>query len=274
MEVSLDRLTDLMVGEPESADDAVDQTATAEEDEGAFDPLAVLDELDTPEDDADEGVYASDSETEDETAEEPIDYKARWEADQAKITERENAVATKESEAERTEQLRLMRQADEAWKAEEAQAVNWAEQHPNHKEAIAGLRNYYTTKLQQVLKASEKLIQDAYSGQFVDQVASQAGLTAEDKALLAAIDPKHIPAVAQALAAKNKTIDARLSKIEDKTNNLARGRQAQRRQLTGQDRPAASRGTGSPAQRIQYGSVENVGFLLDATRALKAGRSS
>jgi hypothetical protein len=260
-------MAESLIGEFSADDDAVDQTATTPEDEGAFDPLEVLDQLDAPEDEADE-EFDADGEEGDDSTDEPVDYKSLYETEQAKIAEREAAIATKESEVERQEQLRLMKQAEQAWKQEEAQAIQWAVAHPNHREAIAGIQQYYTNKIDTILRQSQAIIQQAYTGQFIDQVSAQTGLTADDTALLRTVDPKHAPALAQALAAKNKALEERFSKIESQTQNLARGRQAQRRTLTGADRISSSRSTGTPGQRIQYGSVDNALFLLQARDAL------
>ena len=268
----MDRLTETMLGESALEDDAVDQGSTAAEDEGAFDPLAVLDDLDTPEDEASDD--ADDESDEDESTEEPVDAVAALTEREEKLAEREAEIAAKADEAERKDQLRLMKEADAAWKAEESQAYDWAVNtaKQNPKQAIDGIRQYYTGKIDQILKSSETLIKQAYSGQFIDQVAKQTGLTEDDTALLAAIDPKSVPAVAKALAAKNKAVDARFAALEDQTKNLARGRQANRRTMTGADRPAPSRGNGAPVQRIQYGTADNVEFLMRARDAL-AGKT-
>ena len=262
--------TRLMLG-LDADDDAVDQTPTADEDEGGFDPIAVLEELDAPEDEDefsdedDEGVSADDD------AEE-IDYKAvlaERDAELARI--REESQVTRD-EADRKEQLRLMREAKAAWDAEEAQVLEWAKKQPNQANALQQVQAFYNKKLSDVTNMSQQIIQQAYAGQYIDQVAASTGLDAEDKALLAAVDPKFAPQLAKALAAKNKKVADELATIKAEVKNLSRGRQANRRALTGQDAPSAGRPTGRRAPTIQYGSEENAMFLLDATRALQAQR--
>ena len=263
--------TRLMLG-LDADDDAVDQTATADEDEGGFDPLAVLEELDTPEDD-DEFSDEDEDGAGVEGDEEEVDYKAvlaEREAELARVRE-ENQVTR--DEADRKEQLRLMREAKAAWDAEEAQVLEWAKKQPNQANALQQVQAFYNKKLSDVTNMSQQIIQQAYAGQYIDQVASQSGLDAEDKALLSAVDPKFAPQLAKALAAKNKKVASELEQIKAELKNLTRGRQANRRALTGQDTPSSGRPTGRRAPTIQYGSDENAMFLLDATRALRAQRN-
>lgn len=264
--------TRLMLG-LDAEDDAVDQTATADPDEGGFDPLAVLEELDTPEDDSEFGDEDEDGATAEADDAEEVDYKAlaaERETELARIRE-ESQVSR--DEADRKEQLRLMREAKAAWDAEEAQVLEWAKKQPNQANALQQVQAFYNKKLSDVTNMSQQIIQQAYSGQYIDQVAAQTGLDAEDKALLAAVDPKFAPQLAKALAVKNKKVADELATIKADVKNLTRGRQANRRALTGQDAPSAGRPTGQRAPTIQYGSEENAMFLLDATRALREQRS-
>lgn len=261
--------TRLMLG-LDADDDAVDQTATADEDEGGFDPLAVLEELDTPEDEyefSDEDEDGASADADDE-----VDYKAALAEREAELARvREESQVTRD-EADRREQLRLMREAKAAWDAEEAQVLDWAKKQPNQANALQQVQAFYNKKLSDVTNMSQQIIQQAYAGQYIDQVASQSGLDAEDKALLAAVDPKFAPQLAKALAAKNKKVATELEQIKADVKNLTRGRQANRRALTGQDNPSTGRPAGRRAPTIQYGSEENAMFLLDATRALAEQR--
>jgi hypothetical protein len=252
-------------------DDAVDQTATADEDEGGFDPLAVLEVLDTPEDEYEFSDEDDDGVSADADGEE-VDYRAALAERDAELARvREESQVTRD-EADRKEQLRLMREAKAAWDAEEAQVLDWAKKQPNQANALQQVQAFYNKKLSDVTNMSQQIIQQAYAGQYIDQVASSSGLDADDKALLAAVDPKFAPQLAKALAAKNKKVGDELAAIKAEVKNLTRGRQANRRALTGQDAPSSGRPTGQRAPTIQYGSEENAMFLLDATRALQAQR--
>lgn len=256
----------LLLGDPEETDDAVSTDSTSAEEEGANESLlAALEGLDTPEDD-DSTADASTDESDEE-----IDYKAELERLKTERETERQQFQTAEQKRAQDDQLRLMKEAQVAWQQEEHDVIQKASQMETWEQASATLIQYYQGKLAKQAQAAQLLLADAYSGQYVQQVARDTGLTEEDAALLAAVDAKHQPKLAKALAAKNKQVADQLAEINGQLKQLQRGRQSNRRALTGADRPSSAHGS-APARKIVDGSNDHALLLMQATQALRAKR--
>ena len=247
----------------EEADDAETDGMTASEEDGSTE--ALLDALnadDSPESDAD----SSETESTDE-----IDYKAELETLRAERDRERQEYQTAANKRQQDDQLRMMKEAQLAWQQEEQSVIHRASQMETWEQASAELIRYYQGKLAQQAQAAQLLLADAYSGQYVQQVAKDTGLTEEDAALLAAVDAKHQPKLAKALAAKNKQVADQLAEINGQLKQLKRGQQSNRRALTGADRSSSAHGT-APQRKIVDGSNDHALLLMQATQALRTRR--
>ena len=247
----------------EEADDAETDGMTASEEDGSTE--ALLDALnadDSPESDAD----SSETESTDE-----IDYKAELETLRAEWDRERQEYQTAANKRQQDDQLRMMQEAQRAWQQEEQGVIQQASQMENCDQASAHLIRYYQSKIAQQAEAARMLIAEAYSGQYVQQVATDSGLTNEDVELLRAVDAKHVPGLAKALAAKNQHISTQLSDLQNQVKQLQRGRQSNRRALTGADRSSSAHGT-APQRKIVDGSNDHALLLMQATQALRTRR--
>lgn len=256
----------LLLGEPEETDNAASIDSTATEDEGANESLlAALEGLDTPEDDGSTDDVSADA------TDEEIDYKAELERLKQERDAERQQFQTAEHKRAQDDQLRMMKEAQLAWQQEEQSVIHRASQMETWEQASAELIRYYQGKLAQQAQAAQLLLADAYSGQYVQQVAKDTGLTEEDAALLAAVDAKHQPKLAKALAAKNKQVADQLAEINGQLKQLKRGQQSNRRALTGADRSSSAHGT-APQRKIVDGSNDHALLLMQATQALRTRR--
>lgn len=261
-------VTDLLFGNQPDDDEADGYSATSDDVEG--DDLVPLDELAalaSPEDElSEDGDDEGDLEATDESEED--DAQARW----AQLEAERNQLAAERDRYAQERQLQAIQNAQNAWRQEEQTVYQQAAQMPDWERASAHLVGFYRNQIQQITQAAQQLIGQAYQGQWLDQVAQSTGLTAEDRQILAGLPADRVPQIAQALAAKNNALNQRLSQIEAEQQQLKRGRQAQRRQLTGADRTSGSRGAPPPRQRYQDGSTDQVLDILRAQRAIREQR--
>jgi hypothetical protein len=250
----------LLLAGDETADDAATTNPTADEQDPTVDLLSALGGLDAPEDEA--GLESQDAEDE-------PDWRTRAAELEEKLQTAQSLADTEQAKREQQEQLQLMRQASDAWKQQDELVFEQASSKATWEEAAGTLVNHYERKIAQITNAAQQLLANAYSGTYLQQVAQDTGLSDEDKALLSGIDPKSVPAVAQALATKNKSLEARLAKIENDQQQLRRGQQSKRRAATGADRGSGTRGS-TPPVKIVDGSDDHALLLYQATRLQRA----
>lgn len=263
-------VTDLLFGNQPDDDEADDYSATSEDEGDDLVPLDELAALASPEDelseDGDDGADLG------ATDQDEVDRLAELQAERDRlIAERDQTIQERDRFAQER-QLQAIQNAQNAWRQEEQAVYQQASQMPDWDRASAHLVGFYRNQIQQITQAAQQLIGQAYQGQWLDQVAQSTGLTAEDRAILAGLPADRVPQIAQALAAKNNALNQRLSQIEAEQQQLKRGRQAQRRQLTGADRTSGSRGAPPPRQRYQDGSTDQVLDILRAQRAIREQR--
>lgn len=265
--------TTLLLSELGVADDAEtdDLTATTEQvDDPTSDLLAALGDDDSPEDDASSDELEADAGDvdEEESVETLRQQLARLE------TERDEAKQLANTEAQQRQQdqqLQLMRQAQAEWEREEAGVIQQANSKENWNDALGTIVSYYRNKLTLQGQAAQKLLADAYSSNYLTEIGKTTGLPDEDVALLQGIDPKAQATVAKALAAKNAKLAAEIASIKGDLKQLQRGRQSQRRAMTGADRLSGGRGA-TPPQKIVDGSIDQAYVLFQAGKQLKDAR--
>lgn len=260
----LDDTLQSLFGESDDADDAETIQTSNDEDQGAPDSSDELMALLSPEDDADD--YADEDEADDEQP----DYQALYTQSQTEIQQERERLQVEQDRLMQERQLAELRKANDAWRIEEETVIAEAGKSQNWEQAAAKLIGYYRNKLDQQAKAAQSLLQGVMAPHYAESVAKQAGLTDEDAALLRAVDPKFAPHLAQALAQKNAAMNDRLASIEAEQKQLKRGRQSQRRAMTGRDRPS-SNGAPVPTQRnYDDGSSDHLAAILRASQMLKS----
>lgn len=254
-------VAELLFGNAPEDDEADDYSLTADGEDGDLPELDALEALASPEDESDEYAAGQDDTDGEEVDAEPDERYAQLEAERAQLLQERDRYAQER-------QLQAVQHAQQAWRQQEAQVIQQASQMPDWERAASHVISFYRNQIQQVTQAAQELIGQAYAGQWLDQVAQQSGLTAEDRALLAGLPPDRVPQIAQALAAKNAQLDSRLARIEDEQKQLRRGRQASRRMLTQADGPSAARGAPPRRQRYQDGSTEQLLAIFNAKKAI------
>lgn len=255
-------VAELLFGNAPEDDEADDYSLTADGEDGDLPDLDALEALASPEDESDEyAAEQDDTDGEEVEADEPDERYAQLEAERAQLLQERDRYAQER-------QLQAIQHAQQAWRQQEAQVIQQASQMPDWERAASHVIGFYRSQIQQITQAAQDLIGQAYAGQWLDQVAQQSGLTAEDRALLAGLPPDRVPQIAQALANKNRQLDDRLARIEAEQKQLRRGRQANRRMLTQADGPSAARGAPPQRQRYQDGSTEQLLAIFNAKRAI------
>lgn len=258
-----------LLGPDEDVDEAEDQSLTAEYDEGALDPLDALDALDSPYDDSTDG-FDADAEGDDatETTDERV---ARLEQERDAILQERERLAQENERFNSERQMEAIRHAQLAWREREATVIQEASRKPDWQQSMQHVIGFYRGQIQQITEASQKLIAQAYSGQWIDQVTQQNGLTNEDRALLEGLPSDRVPMIAQALARKNQESQEKFSKIENEIQQLRRGQQSRRRTMTRADGASGSRAAQRSAD-YAAGSLEHIMAIREATQMINQGR--
>jgi hypothetical protein len=191
---------------------------------------------------------------------------------QAQLADRDARLQQLELEKQRVQQERdqqLMADAARAWQMAEQQAIQQASQAQSWDDAQQMLVGFYRQREASLTQAAQQQIRTAYTGAYIEDVARKTGLSDEDKAIIASLPAESVPAVANALRAKNAQLDSRLSDIQKELTQLKRGRQSQRRAMTGVDRPAGTPSRPASSQTFVPGGTAHTLAILELSQMAK-----
>lgn len=191
---------------------------------------------------------------------------------QAQLADRDARLQQLELEKQRVQQERdqqLMADAARAWQQAEAETIQRASQAQSWEDAQQTLVSFYRQREASLTQAAQQQIRTAYTGAYIEDVARKTGLSDEDKAIIASLPAESVPAVANALRAKNAQLDSKLSDIQKELTQLKRGQQSKRRAMTGVDRPAGTPSLPASAQAFVPGGTEHTLAILALSQMAK-----
>lgn len=190
----------------------------------------------------------------DQGAEPEIDWKAKYEADQAQW-QQETAAERQRREALEVQQQQLLAQAGQAAWDKEAQDARAYANTLDTDSAFEYMDKFRANREARIMDQAQKTTQAFAINQFVDQVVSYWGLKPTDRLRLGS-DPNQMNAIAEAIVADRADTSSEIATLRKELQQEKRARQAREALANPAYRQGGTRPNGAPAGSADPNSLD------------------